>query len=212
MNEALIPMHRPRFEKSTEKDDDGSLSDLGNPLMTMLSNLGMRVGETSSPNSSNSESFTKQTISTGLGLDAEQKHLLPNGVNVISAEDLENQLRNVDPINQEIKAHQQTFTNFDNNIMKNGIMGFSRTSELTNPPPGFLPPLPGNLLPFSIPEHPSTNLPHCLSSFLRCISSMVSKTIHHSHCSIFIGKSLRTFLKKRLANGFIIMIIVIPNR
>ena len=158
MNEALIPMHRPRFEKSTEKDD-GSLSDLGNPLMTMLSNLGMRVGETSSPNASKSESLTKQTISTGLGLDAEQKHLLPNGVNVISAEDLENQLRNVDPINQEIKAHQQTFTNFDNNIMKNGIMGFSRTSELTNPPPGFLPPLPGNLLPFSIPELPSTNLP-----------------------------------------------------
>ena len=160
MNEALIPLHRPKFEKSTEKDDGASLSDLGNPLMTMLSNLGMRVGETSSPNSSKSESLTKQTMSSGLGLHNEEKHLLPNGANVISAEDLENHLRNVDPINQEIKVHQRTFpTNFDNNIMTNGIMGFSRTSELANPPPGFPPPLPANLLPFGIPEHPSSNIP-----------------------------------------------------
>ena len=159
MNEALIPLHRPKFEKSREKDDGGSSSDLGNPLMTMLSNLGMRVGETSSPNSSKSESLEKQTISTGRVLDAREKHLLPNGVNVISAEDLENHLRNVDSINQEIETHQQTFTNFDNNIMKNGIMGFSRTSQMANPPPGFLPPIPGNLLPFSIPELPSSNLP-----------------------------------------------------
>ena len=159
MNEALIPLHRPKFEKSTEKDDEGALSDLGNPLMTMLSNLGMRVGETSSPNSPRNEPLRKQTISTGLGVDAGEKHLLPNGVNVISAEDLENHLRNVDQIDQEIKAHQPTFTNFDNILMKNGIMGFERTPELRNPPPGFLPPISGNLLPFSIPELPSSNIP-----------------------------------------------------
>ena len=68
---------------------DNLLNNQANPLLSMLSNLGMNVEEIDSSRS--------------------VKHLLPTDVNVISAEELEKQLRNPDEHNAATQRSVQNF-------------------------------------------------------------------------------------------------------
>ena len=92
----------------------------------MLSNLGMDIGEIDSSRS--------------------VKHLLPTGVNVISAEELEKQLRSSD---EHIEARQRSAQNFTLPGEMAPLLGsdiFQRPPGLIHPPPGFLPPAPDTSL------------------------------------------------------------------
>ena len=99
-----------------------SLNNQPNPLLSMLSNLGMNVGEIDSSQSA--------------------KHLLPTGVNVISAEELEKRLRSPEPYNEATQRSAQNFNLSGEMAPLLGSEIFQRPPGLIHPPPGFLPPTP----------------------------------------------------------------------
>ena len=157
-NESFVSFDGPIQVKSTEQHDGNSMTNVSdNPLMSMLSNLGMRVGATTPPKTSGFEFLQQHGGTPELVSDSGMRNLLPQGVNVISAEDLEKQMRNMNPINEESVTSVQPIPARHNGMNQSNI-AYSRTSELVNPPPGFLPPMAGIQLPYSIPDL-SSNLP-----------------------------------------------------
>ena len=141
-----------------------------NPLLSMLSNLGMNVGINSPGNTlSNNGSLPQQLpiLSHGIGLNMQQS--LPQGVNVISAEELEERLRSSEDNTRFIETHAQ---NYPPNNSSRSLHGgaANNMSGLINPPPGFTQPkpesvvgnLPSNIItppifpPFGLVGTPST--------------------------------------------------------
>merc|ERR1719412_2870235 len=95
---------------SIEHQSNSSNHESSNPLLSMLTNLGMNVGGIDvSPNVSAGGPITQQNAFTEVTTEWSMKNLLPNGANVISAEELENQLRSIGPSNERIPARMQAF-------------------------------------------------------------------------------------------------------
>ena len=153
-----------RSSRSTENDQSNASSDDSfNPLLSMLTNLGMQVGEMNSPRSSDPKPLFHHDTSTKRDLDSSMKSLLPFGVSAISAEDLENQLRNTGSINEKRERCIMPLQTPDSPRMNNSVNTIERTTELVHPPPGFLPPMSGNQLPPNITNLSGSSIPHLMN-------------------------------------------------
>ena len=161
-SKSTVHLNRATLENSPtslEQQNNSSNYESHNPLLSMLTNLGMNVGgKDALPNVSNYGSTTQQNAFAEVTKDLSMKDLLPNGANVISAEELENQLRSSGPDNERIPAQRQVFPSESERTTRD-MLEFSRTAELVNPPPGFLPPMIRNSLPNGPLNLPSSALP-----------------------------------------------------
>ena len=166
-SEPIVNQNLSNVERSsryTENDQSNAATDdSSNPLLSMLTNLGMQVGEMNSTRPSDPKPLFHQNSSTKRDLDSTMKNLLPFGASAISAEDLENQFRNTGSINDKREICLMPLQTPDIPRMNNSANAIERTTELVHPPPGFLPPMSGNQLPHNVTNLSGSSVPHLMN-------------------------------------------------
>ena len=145
-----------------------SVNNQANPLLSMLSNLGMNVGEinpTAVP-SNNEMQHVRSSVDRHAS-DMNMKHLLSRGVNVISAEELEKQLRSSDRNDGITLTSTKSFPASEDSAILHSSAFVQRAPGLIHPPPGFIPPvadtslnsIPSNIVSSTFPQFGIVGMP-----------------------------------------------------
>ena len=132
---------RERFDNVNGQQLPHQVNDIqANPLLSMLSNMGMNIGVNSTLPMPNP---IQQPPRHSIEFQAERldmKQMLPQGVNVLSAEELEKHLRGSEPNIEGRNKSGQNLPIKDFDGVLHGPTEFHRPHGLIHPPPGFVPP------------------------------------------------------------------------
>ena len=135
----------PRINHPIEQQGHNPLDNQGpNPLLAMLTNMGMNLGGTNFAPTPTTPvgALSQQNLLQSQGVGPNMQRLIPQGVNAISAEELERRLINSEDNSGYTQAQQaKSYSALGIPDTKHGATGFN-TGGLNDPPPGFSQPKP----------------------------------------------------------------------